>query len=112
MMSFLLMTLGICIQMNFIYKIILITIGFCLILAVRDSIEVYFKEKIFNIFSYNEYKKMLTYLNLYRKIGTVILGSITSLILTKFAHIYSILILLFCSVIIIGLSNSIKDKFK
>lgn len=66
-----------------IFGIILMSIGFCLFLAIRDPFDSYIKELLLNNTNPSDYEIMMNKLNFTRKVGKLIISSLITLILLK-----------------------------
>lgn len=84
---------------NITFKFILMAVGFCLILGVRDVFGTYSKYLILKNSKVSEQQTFMSYLGLSRKVGEAILSFVFSMILLKFELIYIIFILLILSII-------------
>ena len=82
LISFVLILIG-----NFIpfkvFGIILMSIGFCLFLAIRDPFDNYIKELLLNNTKQEDHEIMINKLNFTRKLGKLIISSLITLILLK-----------------------------
>ena len=93
-MAFALSIIGHFIQFNFIFKVILMSSGFFLILAIRDSFQVYIEDTALRISNKDEQQKILVNIEVYRKWGQLILSGLFALILIKYDLIVVVFILL------------------
>ena len=71
-------------------KFILMTLGFCIILGVRDPFRLYTQDLIFTIISPEEQQEAISYIQFSRKIGTMICSLIVSSLLLKWEMNYVI----------------------
>ena len=69
-------------------KFILMTLGFCIILGVRDPFRLYTQDLIFTIISPEEQQEAISYIQFSRKIGTMICSLIVSSLLLKWEMNY------------------------
>ncbi len=111
MSSFLFIIIGYICPITFV-KFILMTIGFCLILSVRDPFRLYIQDVSFKLVSTNQYQTAISYIQFSRKVGTTICSLIVYAILLKWELINVIYGLLGLSImqaiISIKLYNMIK----
>lgn len=82
-MAFLLLIIGHYINVAFIYKVILMSIGFFLILATRDSFQIYIEDVALSISNKDEQQKIVIEIEVYRRAGILILSAIFTLILMQ-----------------------------
>ena len=88
--AFAFMTAGFYIP-NQLFKIILMTIGFCLILAVRDPFRLYTNDIVLKRTSPEQQKRAISYVQFGRKLGGTIWGFVASAILLKWEIIHVII---------------------
>lgn len=74
-------------------KFTLMTIGFCIILAVRDPFALYTSDTILKLVKPQEAQEAISYLQFARKLGTTICTFLASAILLKWDMIYVIIVL-------------------
>ena len=98
-MSFALLILGHFIEFNFMLKVIIMSSGFFLILAVRDSFQVYIEDTALKITKKDEQQKIMIDIEVYRKLGQLLLSGAFTLILIKYELIVIEFILLILSII-------------
>lgn len=98
-MSFALLILGHFIEFNFILKVIIMSSGFFLILAIRDSFQVYIEDTALKITKKDEQQKIMIDIEVYRKLGQLLLSGAFTLILIKYELIVIEFILLILSII-------------
>lgn len=98
-MSFALLILGHFIEFNFILKVIIMSSGFFLILAIRDSFQVYIEDTALRITKKDEQQKIMIDVEVYRKLGQLLLSGAFTLILMKYELIVIEFILLILSII-------------
>lgn len=111
-MAFFLLIIGHFLNIAFIYKVIIMSLGFFLILATRDSFQVYIEDVALNISNKEEQQKVMIDIDVYRKLGTLILSAIFTLILIKYELIVIEFILLGLSVIEIFINKKLCNKLK
>ena len=88
------------------------SLGFFLILATRDSFQVYIEDVALNISNKEEQQKVMIDIEVYRKLGTLILSAIFTLILIKHELIVIEFILLGLSVVEIFINKKLCNKLK
>lgn len=106
------LTLGYFLNSNIMLKFTLMTIGFCIILAIRDSFRVYIYDLSLKISTEKERQAVTIYIEFARRIAGGIISLIATLILTKVTLIYVIICLLILSVIELVLSIKIYIMLK
>ena len=111
-MAFLLLIIGHYINVEFIYKVIIMSLGFFLILAIRDSFQIYIEDVALNISNKEEQQKIVIDIEVYRRLGTLILSAIFTLILMKYELIVIEFILLGLSIGEIFINKKLCDKLK
>ena len=109
-MAFALLILGHLLNVGFIYKVIIMSLGFFLILATRDSFQVYIEDVALDITPKEEQQKILIYIEVYRKILTLILSASFTLILMRYELIVIEIILLILSLIEVFINKKLCDK--
>lgn len=97
-----------------IFGIILMSIGFCLFLAIRDPFDNYIKELLLNNTKQEDHEIMINKLNFTRKLGKLIISSLITLILLKDNLTYVMVFLLglscFSLVIVYEIYKILKKK--
>lgn len=111
-MAFLLLIIGHYINISLIYKVIVMSLGFFLILAIRDSFQTYIEDVALNISNKDEQQKIVIDIEVYRRLGTLILSGIFTLILMKYELIVIEFILLVLSIIEIFINKKLCDKLE
>lgn len=111
-MAFLLLIIGHYINVEFIYKVIIMSLGFFLILAIRDSFQIYIEDVALSISSKEEQQKIVIDIEVYRRLGTLILSIIFTLILMRHELIVIEFILLGLSIIEIFINKRLCNKLK
>ena len=98
------------INSNFICKVIIMSLGFFLILAIRDSFQTYIEDVALTISNKEEQQDIIIKIEVYRRFGTLILSAIFTLILIKYELIVIEFILLLLSIIEIFVNKKLCDK--
>lgn len=111
-LAFLLLIIGHYINVPFIYKVIVMSLGFFLILAIRDSFQIYIEDVALNITNKEEQQKIIINIEVYRRFGTLILSAVFTLILMKYELIVIEFILLGLSIIEIFINKKLCKKIK
>ena len=109
-MAFFLLILGHFLNVGFICKVIIMSLGFFLILAIRDSFQVYIEDVALAITNGDEQQKVMINIEVYRKVFTLILSAMFTLILMKYELIVIEFILLGLSIIEIFINKKLYDK--
>ena len=109
-MAFFLLILGHFLNIGFIYKVMIMSLGFFLILATRDSFQIYTEDVALNISNKEEQQKIMIDIEVYRKLGTLILSAIFTLILMEYELVVIEFILLGLSIIEIFINKKLCDK--
>lgn len=76
-----------------VLKFILMTIGFCLILAVRDPFRLYTNDIVLELSKPEEQQVAISYIQFARKVGTTICSLVCSAILLKWEMVYVIMVI-------------------
>ena len=111
-LAFLLLILGHFLNIEFIYKVIIMSLGFFFILAVRDSFRIYIEDIALKITKKDEQQKILLNIEVYRKIGTLLLSALVTLILMKFELIMIEILLLILAVIEIFINKKLLKRLE
>ena len=111
-MSFVLLILGHFIEFSFILKVILMSLGFFLILAIRDSFQVYIEDTALKITKKDEQQKIMIDIEVYRKLGQLLLSGAFTLILMKYELIVIEFILLILSIVEIAINKKMCRKLE
>ncbi len=90
-------------SINNMIGIWIMAIGFFIYLFIRDPFDNYMRKLLFEHSSELVHDKIMNYLNLSRKIFSLIYSSVVALILLKLNYVYVMLLLLFLSIIFIFL---------
>jgi len=98
-MSFALLILGHYMEFNFILKVIIMSLGFFLILAIRDSFQVYIEDVALKLTPKEKQQEIMIDIEAYRKLGQLVLSGAFTLILMKYELIVIEFILLILSIV-------------
>lgn len=109
-LSFLLLITDHFIESNFACKVTIMSLGFFLILAIRDSFQTYIEDVALSISNKQEQQTIIIKIEVYRRLGTLLLSTIFTLILLKYELIVIEMILLILSVIEIYINKRLCDK--
>ena len=109
-LAFSLLIIGHFIESAFICKVIIMSIGFFLILAIRDSFQTYIEDVALTISNKEEQQEIIIKIEVYRRLGTLILSAIFTLILLKYELIVIEFILLGLSIIEIFINKRLCNK--
>lgn len=109
-LAFLLLIIGHFIESAFICKVIIMSLGFFLILAIRDSFQTYIEDVALTISNKEEQQEIIIKIEVYRRFGTLILSAIFTLILMRYELIVIEFILLGLSIIEIFVNKSLCNK--
>lgn len=109
-LAFSLLIIGHFIELAFICKVIIMSLGFFLILAIRDSFQTYIEDVALTISNKDEQQEIIIKIEVYRRLGTLILSAIFTLILMKYELIVIEFILLSLSIIEIFINKSLCNK--
>lgn len=112
MLAFVCILVGSYFQSAIIIKILFMTIGFDLILAIRDPIEVYATDVLLKNIETHEQQKAISYLHLSRRIGEMIISLLFSLLLLKLELIYVIICLFIFGMISLGLNSKLYKMIR
>ena len=88
------------------------SLGFFLILAIRDSFQTYIEDVALNISNKDEQQKIIIDIEVYRRLGTLVLSAIFTLILMKYELIVIEFILLGLSIIEIFINLKLCNKIE
>lgn len=110
--SFALLIIGHTIENIFIMKVLMMSLGFFMILAIRDSFQVYIEDVALQITRPEEQQKIMIYIEVYRKVGQLILSIAFTLILLKYELIVIEFILIILSIAEIIISKKLYTKLK
>ena len=88
------------------------SLGFFLILAVRDSFQTYIEDVALSISKKEEQQEIMIKIEVYRRLGTLILSAIFTLVLMKYELIIIEFILLILSIIEIFINIKLCNKLE
>ncbi len=111
-MSFSLLIIGHSIEFSFLVKVLMMSLGFFIILAIRDSFQIYIEDVALTITKPEEQQKIMVDIEVYRKIGQLILSIAFTLILLKYELIIIEFVLLILSFAEIIISKKLYTKLK
>lgn len=97
-MAFLLLIVGHFISFSFVLKVVVMSLGFFLILAIRDSFQVYIEDIALQITRVEEQQRIMINIEVYRKLGQLLLSGLFAIVLIKYELIIIVIILLLLSV--------------
>ena len=109
-LAFSLLIIGHFIESVFICKVIIMSLGFFLILAIRDSFQTYIEDVALTISNKEEQQEIIIKIEVYRRFGTLILSAIFTLILMRYELIVIEFILLGLSIIEIFINKRLCSK--
>ena len=109
-LAFILLLLGHFINTSFVIKVLLMSLGFFLILAIRDSFQVYIEDVALGIANKDEQQKIIIKIEVSRRIGTLILSTLFTLILMRYELVVVEFVLLILSIIEIFISKQLCNK--
>lgn len=112
MVAFSCIFIGGCINSNIIIKFTIMTIGFDIILAIRDPYEVYMTDLLLKNTKVEEQQKAISYLQLSRRIGGMIISLIFSMLLTQLDLSYIIISLFILTVIALIINSKLYKLVK
>lgn len=107
MLAFVCILVGSYFQSAIIIKFLFMTIGFDLILAIRDPIEVYATDVLLKNTETHEKQKAISYLQLSKRIVETIISLLFSLLLLKLELIYVIICLFIFCMISLGVNTKL-----
>lgn len=109
-LAFALLITGHFINSKFVFKVIIMSLGFFLILAIRDSFQTYIEDVALTISNKEEQQDIIIKIEVYRRLGTLILSAIFTLILMKYELIVIEFILLGLSIIEIFINKQLCNQ--
>lgn len=112
LMAFVFLVVGYFFNYNTTLKFIIMSIGFCIILAIRDQFKIYIYDLALRVSTAKERQSVTIYLEFTRRTGAAIVSLIATAILTKVTLIYVIICLLILAVIELVLSMRIYKMIK
>lgn len=95
-----------------IAKFILMTIGFDMILAIRDPVELYASDLLLKNAKPQEQQKAISYLQLSRRIGESMMSLLFSMLLIKIDLIYVVICLLVFALLSLGVNTKLYKMIK
>lgn len=104
-MAFALLIIGHFIEFSFALKVIVMSLGFFLILAIRDSFQVYIEDTALRITQKEEQQKIMIDIEVYRKLGQLLLSGAFTLVLMKYELIVVEFILVILSIVEIAVNR-------
>ena len=111
-LAFSLLIIGYFLQVEFIYKVIIMTFGFFMILGIRDSFKVYTEDVALSIANKEEQQKVMIDIEIYRKFVTLILSAIFTVVLMEHELVVVEFILLFLAIVEIFINMKMYRKIK
>lgn len=112
MLAFICILVGSYFQSAIIIKFLFMTIGFDLILAIRDPIEVYATDVLLKNTETHEQQKAISYLQLSKRIVETIISLLFSLLLLKLELIYVIICLFIFAMISLGVNTQLYKMIR
>lgn len=112
MMAFACILVGSCFNSVILIKFVLMTIGFDIILAVRDPVEVYATNLLLKNTKPQEQQKAISYLQLSRRIVETAISLLFSMLLTKLDLLYIIICLFVFAMISLGINSKLYKMIK
>ena len=110
--AFLLLILGHFLNLEYIYKVIIMSLGFFLILAVRDSFKIYIEDIALKITKRDEQQAIILNIAVYRKIVTLLLSGLFTLVLMKYELIIVEILLLLLAITEIIVSKKLLKRLE
>lgn len=111
-MAFLLLIAGHVITLNFTLKVIVMSLGFFLILAIRDSFQIYVEDIALKITNKEEQQKTILNIQVCSQIGQLLLSGAFTLILMKYELIVIEFILLVLAMAEVILNKKLCDSLE
>lgn len=112
MIAFACVLIGSCLEFPIIVKFIGMTIGFDLILAVRDPFDTYITDLLLKNTVLEEQQKAISYLQLSRRIVATIINLLFSMLLLKIDLFYIIVCLMIFAVVGLGINTKLYRMVK
>lgn len=110
--SFMIILLGSCFDTSTILKFLFMTIGFDLILAIRDSFDNYSNDLILKNSTKDQQQKAISYLQLARRIVATTINLAISMLLLKIDLFYIIICLIILTVASLGVNIKLYKMVK
>lgn len=104
--------IGSYLDFSILVKIIVMTIGFDIILAIRDPFELYINDLLLKNTKPEEHQKVVSYLQLSRRIVATILSLIFSMLLIKIDLVYIIICLMILAIIGLIVNSKLYKMLK
>ncbi len=104
--------IGSCLEFSMIVKFIWMTIGFDLILAVRDPFDTYITDLLLKNTGMEEQQKAISYLQLSRRIVATIINLLFSMLLLKIDLFYIIVCLMIFAILSLGINTKLYKMVK
>ena len=111
-MAFLLLIIGHTVTLNFTLKVIVMSLGFFLILAIRDSFQIYVEDIALKITNKEEQQKTILNIQVCSQIGQLLLSGAFTLILMKYELIVLEFILLVLAMAEVVISKKLCDSLE
>ncbi len=111
-LAFTLLIIGHFLNVNITYKVIIMSMGFFLILATRDSFKVYLEDVALENTSKEEQQKVMVDMEIYKKVFSLIGSAAFTLILTKYELIVIEFILLGMCIIELFINRKLYKSLK
>ena len=92
MLAFVAITLGAVIPGNIIIKVLLMTLGFCFIIPMRDIFTIYMEDLLLSNCEKVKQQELVTNLELLRKLGKIVMNFVIALILLRVDLFYIMLL--------------------
>ncbi len=109
LVAFASVVLGGCIENSMILKFLFMTIGFDLILAVRDPLEAYMSDLLLKNTTVKQQQKAISYLQLARRIVATIISLLFSMLLLKLDLFYIIICLMVLVILSLGVNKRLYE---
>ena len=111
-LAFILLIIGHFLNIDLIYKVIIMSIGFFLILATRDSFKVYLEDVALENTNKEEQQKVLIDMEIYRKVLSLVGSATFTLILLKYELIVIEFVLLGMCIIELFINKKLYKSLK
>lgn len=112
MIAFACVWIGSLLNSVILIKFIVMTIGFDLILAIRDPFDTYMNDLLLKNTRQEQQQKAISYLQLVRRISETIISLIFSILLIKIDLFYIIICLMFFAIIGLGINLKLEKMIK
>lgn len=110
--AFALLVFGHYAQIEFIYKVIIMASGFCMILATRDNMNVYIDNLALKLVDKDEQENIITKISVARNVGNLLLSTIFTFVLMRYELIVVIFSLLSIALIGFVINSLLYNKVK